>query len=197
MAKKHLRKRVNRQASTDKLFSKTLKFDNLFNLMTVLLIVVSLTSVGLAYFYQSAYQKERDKINRFVSSPKLGQISDCKSVSLSVVGARQDLEGIVKVWPANPDQKFVMVRMMLLNKSDLTYHLSPVTSAKLVGGDMSKYEVSSAPNINEPLGGPLESWKSAVGEIGFTVPKEQNNFVFEYDLGQFEAECKVQVKIEL
>ena len=180
-----------RKVRLKKLFKKQKDY---FQLGVVALCVLCIVLSATTYYFYNKYSSTK-RIFKTINQPRVGQLNDCDNAVMGVTSFKEDKVGIPGYWPAG-DNKFLIIKMAYLNRTDEVYHLSPVLSAKVYDDTGKEYEVSSAPTIEKGLGGPVEPWASSVGEIGFSVPKDKNKFTFTFN-NRLNPVCKINTDINI
>ncbi len=141
-------------------------------LMTALFTVAVVSAV----YFRVKYVNE--KINYPFQVWQPGEIVMNRDIAFSLNAMRTDEIQIDGMWELPDEHQFVLVNISFKNMSEDTYHLSPIKTMKIKDINDNIYEVSSAPSIQDSLGGPVESGKTVRGEVGFILPKNITDATF-------------------
>jgi hypothetical protein len=157
-----------------------------FMVAGVLLLIFALLG-GSAMYYRIEYVREYVRARTVAQALyplqtwQTGEIVSNSAFAFRLNSAREDTHDIPHFWELVPGQKYVMVNLTFKNTSQETYHLSPIRTMQLRDASGTLYQVTSAPYIQDSLGGPVAPGQTVSGEVGFTVPAAAKdiNFIFE------------------
>jgi hypothetical protein len=126
-----------------------------------------------AVYYRYRYLREKNTLHTYAN--KLwtpGEIIIDDRFAFSFESVRTSTVQVPHFWELPANSRFVIVRLSFKNNMKSVFHMSPIASMHLSLGNGSVVQVSSAPDIKEALGGPVESGKTVSGEVGFIVPAD-------------------------
>jgi hypothetical protein len=173
------RKRISRQ----RIAQSVQKMGRRQFIVSGLLLLIFALLGGSAVYYHIEYVREYTAAQ--TSYPlhawQTGEIVTHSAFAFRLNSVREDTHDIPHVWELAPGQKYVMVNVSFKNTSRETYQLSPIRTMQLRDASGTLYQVTSAPYIQDSLGGPVAPGQTVSGEVGFTIPvtAKDINFIFE------------------
>lgn len=153
-----------------------------FIAVTVLLLVFAGMAVSTIYYkFQYAHVNSVVHAQYALKVWQPGEIIGNSDFMFRFNSARSDTHTIPHMWELADGQKFVIVNVSFKNTTGVVYHLSPIKTMQLKDASGKLYSVTSAPYIQDSLGGPVAPGQTVSGEVGFTVPTGATDlqFVFE------------------
>lgn len=142
-------------------------------------------AVGSATYYRFKYAEATqprlgDYYGYKVWAP--GDIVESKDIAFSLNGVRTDTTNVPKFWELQEGNQYVIVDVSFKNRTYKPYELSPVMSMKVRDNVSGKeYGVTSAPAIEQGLGGQVASQETMRGEVGFTLPVDAKDLTFIFE----------------
>ncbi len=171
------------KSKTKKLVGNIVSYKkSFFYIATTVLFMIAVFS---AVFYRYQTIKLKTIVNTYqLKQWQPGEIIQDDRFSFSFNSVRYDTVQVPGFWELEQGKQFVIVNISFKNNSSITYQLSPITSMTILDDNANNYHVSSAVDIHNSLGGPVNPGETVRGEVGFTLPDSihSGQFIFNPNL---------------